>query len=89
MLRSKTAVGYSKGKMALRFLTKGTGCGVESEVIYRSMELRDRNKFEKLDRNPKKKNHRNLNYRCFFVDLSIFLTRCDKVCDIEKSLFST
>lgn len=42
-------------KMALRFLTKGTGCGVESEVIYRSMELRDRNKFDKLDRNPKKK----------------------------------
>ena len=55
MLRSKTAVGYSKGKMALRFLTKGTGCGVASEVIYRSIELRDRNKFEKLDRNPKKK----------------------------------
>lgn len=65
MLGSKMAVGCSKGKMALRFLTNGTRCGVGSEVIHEGMELRDRNKFDKPVRFKKKKNHRDMNYRCF------------------------
>lgn len=55
MLGSKMAVGCSKGKMALRFLTNGTRCGVGSEVIHGGMELRDRNKFDEPVRFQKKK----------------------------------
>lgn len=48
------AVECSKGSMTFRFLTKSTRYGVESEVIHRDMELRDRNKFDELDKYKKR-----------------------------------
>lgn len=71
MLGSKLAVGCSKGKMTLRFLTKGTWCGVGSEVIHRGMELRDRNIFDGLDRFQKKSQGSEL--QVFFVHLRYIL----------------
>lgn len=45
MLRFKMVVGCSIGKAIFRFLIKGIECGVGSEVIFRNMEFRERNKF--------------------------------------------
>lgn len=41
MLGSNMAVGCSKGKLTLRFLTKGTARGVRSKVMHAGMELRE------------------------------------------------
>lgn len=72
MLGSKMAVGCSKGKMALRFLTNGTRCGVGSEVIHGGMELRDRNKFDEPVRFQKKKSQ-GYELQVFFVHLRYIL----------------
>lgn len=41
MLGSNMAAGCSKGKLTLRFLTKGSARGVRSEVMHAGMELRE------------------------------------------------
>lgn len=64
MLGSKWQWNTVKVGMTLRFLTEGTWCWVGSEVIHGGMELRNKNKFDELDR-FQKADHTDLNYRCF------------------------
>lgn len=66
MLGSKIAVGCSKGKVTLRFLSKGTGCGVKSEVTHGGRELRERQSLMgRIDQ--KKKSSQRSELEVFFI----------------------